>query len=166
MKDWRIGSIDRRQLTLRWLAPFEFRHNWWRVLDPRAWWRAARSRDNWELDWSCHDDVSHRCYCPEGWLCDGRLVVGGFGVIWFYSSYTGELPCPCDQVVIETTWKASDYGKYRRHDCECGGAVCRPLQGPVGVCDRCGKPLADSDFAISDRILDLRRLLTEPDDGV
>jgi hypothetical protein len=29
------------------------------------------------------------------------LVLAGFGVVWFYSHYTGEIPCWCDKALAD-----------------------------------------------------------------
>lgn len=110
--DTTFGNLDGRQLTLRWITPFAFhvwtgsdwRFSWRELLRPRLWFlwlRALRYWTNWRV--GCRRQVgnTHRCYCPDGWLLDGELVIAGWGLIWFYSHYTGEVPCTCDKVIAE-----------------------------------------------------------------
>ena len=109
MDDTNFGNLNSRQLTLRWLVPFSFQRwnggNWvfspLRMLNPVRWWRAIRTRCNWSLWCGFYRDANHRCWCMTGSMFDGRLCVAGWGVVWFYSHFTGEVPCPCDKAVEE-----------------------------------------------------------------
>ena len=90
------GSLDKRQLHVRLYKPFY----WWRSREFDFWVKVYRG--------------SHRCYCPDGWLCDGRICLFGWGVTWFYSSYDGEIPCPCDKVI--DGWQYHDMPKVQATD--------------------------------------------------
>jgi hypothetical protein len=105
MTEWNFGSLSKRQLCVRLYAPSAMDE--WRsvggfcfaplnLLSARCWWRATFSRWNWSFWTTRHKGCTHRCYCETGSLFDGRLCVAGFGVTWFYSHFTGDLPCPCD----------------------------------------------------------------------
>ena len=108
MKEYRFGNMNRRELCLRLYSPMNMRawrgkewvFSWKRALDPRRWWRVAWSRFNWQFHWKRFDG-NHRCYCPEGTMFDGRVIICGFGAVWFYSHFVGEIPCPCDEVSAE-----------------------------------------------------------------
>ena len=118
--DWHIGDINRRHLTLRWTSSLYmqswgsrgFQLSYSRMLNPLAWWRAAKCRWNWRCGFVCRKEINHRCWCPVGLLCDGSLIVCGFGVIWFYSRFDGDVPCPCDQVYDEM------FGENEGRECE------------------------------------------------
>ena len=106
MSEHNFGSIDGAQLCLRLSASPAFDapspDGWWRfsprkLLDWRAWKSSTFRRCNWSFWWVFHRHANHRCWCPEGTRFDGRLCMAGFGVNWFYSRYTGELPCVCDR---------------------------------------------------------------------
>ena len=107
--DWNFGSLDGRELTVRWIVPFHFsvwKDDAWRfapvtMLNPMLWWRAARGKMNWRLWWRHWHGATHRCYCDTGSMFDCSLVLCGFGVILFYSHFTGDVPCPCDVVIEE-----------------------------------------------------------------
>ena len=98
MGDWNFGRLDGRQLTLRWNRPI-FLSLGWKSLG--YWWSVIRSRWNWELSCRRHVGATHRCYCDTGSMVDGRVCVAGFGVTWFYSHYTGPVPCWCDKACDE-----------------------------------------------------------------
>ncbi len=106
MRDTNFGSLSGRQLTLRWIVPWSFQR-WngyqfaftpWRLLNPLCWVRAIVKGD-YDLWWRLHRDCNHRCYCPVGVSFDGSIKAAGWGVIWFYSHYTGEVPCWCDKAI-------------------------------------------------------------------
>lgn len=109
MRDITWGSISGRQLTLRLFAPsyFErwdeergYRFSPWRLLNPAAWLRAIiRGRYDWW--WGNHPNCNARCYCRVGRMLDFSLVVASWGFFVFYSNYTGEIPCPCDNGMSE-----------------------------------------------------------------
>lgn len=117
MTDIDFGSLDRRQLTLRpfsslafsRLGPNGFVLSWRELLNPLNWFHAARVRDNWRLEARYHRQCTHRCYCPTGSSFDGSIVACGFGVVWFYSHYTGQVPCVCD-VAMEEWRERDEYG--------------------------------------------------------
>ena len=106
-RDINFGSLDRRQLCLRPIVPVWFRKwnghtfvfHWPHMLSPVRWWRTLKDKYGWQF--SCHRLVggTHRCWCGDGSMIDGRLVMFGFGVLWFYSHYTGEVPCHCDEAI-------------------------------------------------------------------
>lgn len=108
-RDINFGQLNDRQLTLRPIFPCEFcelagfrwRLSARRLLSPRQWWRAVLNPWNWRLWVRRVRGATHRCYCRDGWLFDGSIVVAGFGMVWFYSHYTGEVPCTCDKVMEE-----------------------------------------------------------------
>jgi hypothetical protein len=88
MTEWNFGRLSGRQLTLRWYAPY-------------SWWGDAFSRWGYDFQWVYHLNNNHRCYCAVGTLFDGRLCIAGWGVSWFYSHFTGEVPCVCDRTMAE-----------------------------------------------------------------
>lgn len=108
LNDINIGSVDRRQLTLRPLVPwsmmdfsdFGWRLSWRRLVSPSAWWRALRYGE-WRLECRRRANNNHRCYCGVGCLIDGSVLICGFGVAWFYSWYPGPVPCWCDRAIAE-----------------------------------------------------------------
>ena len=129
-----FGDIDRRHLTLRWFVPYSFREYRWiprgvgedvkvygndhlsilKIFSPRNWIRAVFRRSNWACSIMFFNASTHRCWCDEGCACDGRIVMAGFGLVWFYSHHTGVVPCPCDdhdEVSLEeevADWYADD----------------------------------------------------------
>lgn len=103
MRDIHFGRLDRVQLTLRPWVPYCFTdwvgHDWrfsWPLLLSLRAWRRLPWRE-WRFWFVTHRCCNHRCYCP-GTTFDGSLVICGFGIGWFLSSYTGPVPCPCDEV--------------------------------------------------------------------
>lgn len=109
MKDLNFGSVNSRELTLRFWMPYEFQE-WcdgvfrlapWKLLDPLRWFRTATYRNSWLVECYRHTESTHRCWCPTGSRIGGAIVICGFGVRWFYSHYTGEIPCPCDLAMDE-----------------------------------------------------------------
>jgi hypothetical protein len=108
--DWNFGSVNSRQLTLRWIINWRFQRldyergfvfAPWRLLNPLQWIRSACCLENWRFWCVRHVGSTHRCYCPDGSSIDGSLVLAGFGVVWFYSHYTGEIPCWCDKALAD-----------------------------------------------------------------
>lgn len=107
MRDLQFGSSDSRHLQLRLFAPLDFsrwhghgfRFSVWRLFNPRNWLRAACCRDNWRCGCRVWRDCNDRCYCPVGVSINGAIVLCGFGLMWFYSFYDGEIPCRCDRVL-------------------------------------------------------------------
>lgn len=110
MNEINIGSVNKRQLTLRWYLPREFER--WdfdrgfffaplRMLSPVRWWKAATSRHNWAFECKRHVGVNHRCYCATGSLIDGRIKICGFALCWWFSDYRGPVPCWCDKAIVE-----------------------------------------------------------------
>lgn len=109
MPEINLGRLDGRQLTMRFFVPFrmqawtgdEWRLSAWRLANPVNWFRSIFSKWNWRA--SCHwcDYATHRCYCNTGNLCDGGVTLAGWGLVWFYSHYTGDVPCTCDRVIEE-----------------------------------------------------------------
>lgn len=109
MSDVIFGSIDSRELHLRFFMPLTFRE--WdndrfrfaplRLLNPLRWWRTATVRDNWRLGLRRHVGANHRCYCQSGTAINGSVVICGFGVLMWYSSFTDDVPCPCDVAIEE-----------------------------------------------------------------
>ena len=107
MKDYTIGILDNRQLRIRTYTPCEF--NSWRggswqyrsslLLNPIRWMRAIKNRYNWDFWLRRCVDITHRCYCPTGNIIDGRIVVCGFGMTFWYSRFTGTIPCACDEMM-------------------------------------------------------------------
>lgn len=103
MLEYNFGQLSKRQLCLRFFVPLvmcDWCDDGWRVslvklLNPRRWLNTIRW-NNWRCNMARHAHVQHRCYCPTGWLFDGHISAAGFGVSWFYSSFTGKTPCPCD----------------------------------------------------------------------
>jgi hypothetical protein len=107
------GSHDGRQLCLRWFVPCWF-CRWEGKSFVGRWrmdWKALLSLDNWRRAWKYETDnrfsarryahSTHRCYCATGWSYDGSMSLMGFQVQWFYSHFTGKLPCPCDEAFEE-----------------------------------------------------------------
>lgn len=109
VRDTQFGSMNSRHLTLRWRVPFsmtrwhdhEWRFHWPKLLNPMNWWRAVCDKWSWQAEFRRYVGANQRCYCDTGSMIDGRLVICGFGVIWFYSHYTGEVPCWCDKSMAE-----------------------------------------------------------------
>lgn len=83
MKRLTFGRLSGRQFDFALYAP--------------KTWRAMFWRSSWAFSWTLHRDVNHRCYCQCGTMFDGRLVLAGLGVTWWYSRFTGSTPCPCDE---------------------------------------------------------------------
>jgi hypothetical protein len=114
MRDLNLGSINGRQLCLRFFAPLAlaewrsvggFSFSWRRFLTPSRLLRTTFTRSNWRF-WAHRCNwATHRCWCSTGSLCDGNVTIAGFGVTWFYSHFTGETPCPCDVVSTEVEIK-------------------------------------------------------------
>lgn len=107
MKDHTIGDLDNRQLLIRTYGPFQFqsfRGGDWRfrpllLLNPLRWIRAIMERNNWGFWVRKNPYMTHRCYCPTGSSIDGRIVVCGFGLSFWYSRFTGGIPCACDKMI-------------------------------------------------------------------
>lgn len=99
-----FGSLSKRQLHLRWFVPYEFQDftdrgfalSWRKLVNPRNWLRAIFRRSHWEFWWRRHTESTHRCYCSTGWSFDGGIRIAGWSLQWFYSHFTGNVPCPCD----------------------------------------------------------------------
>lgn len=117
MADVIFGSVDSRELHLRYFAPLTFQV--WdqggfriaplRLLNPLRWWRTATVRDNWRLELRRHVDANHRCYCQSGTSIDGAVVICGFGLLFWYSNFTDDVPCPCD-IAMERLREESEVG--------------------------------------------------------
>jgi hypothetical protein len=110
--DTTFGSLDNRELTLRWISPFAFDRwtgrqwsfSWRELLRWRSWrcyLKALFNRESWRVGFKRFQRSTHRCWCPDGTMIDGECVLFGFGFIWFYSHYTGEIPCTCDKAIAE-----------------------------------------------------------------
>lgn len=107
MADIHFGSIDSRELHLRFFAPQafyawdgrDFRLSVWRLLNPRRWLKAAICRCSWRIWCKRWSGMNHRCYCQTGVMCDGTVVLCGFGMLWFYSRFDGDIPCWCDRAL-------------------------------------------------------------------
>lgn len=114
MADYTIGSINKRELRLRWIVPWVFKvwdshyrdATWFRgsflfapgrMWHPIRWWKAITQKASWSFACNRIVGATHRCYCATGSLIDGRIILFGFGVVWFYSHFTGEIPCSCDE---------------------------------------------------------------------
>lgn len=118
MTEIRFGNLNARELDLRFYAPLVFTRwiegEWtvsvWKLLNPANWYRAIFSRWNYGFSWTHHRNNNHRCYCPVGRLFDGRICIAGFGVSWFYSRYSGEIPCTCDKVFAEMFPETEEQG--------------------------------------------------------
>lgn len=113
MRDTIIGSLDGRQLHLRWIMPLtfeawdsdrgEFRFSLLRLLSPVRWWLAIFDRYGYECWWRFYRDSNSRCYCPVGSSFRADVKCAGWGVIVRYSHYTGPVPCCCD--IAWEEWK-------------------------------------------------------------
>lgn len=109
MYERNFGSLDSRQLCLRFSAPLTFcewsGHGWsvrWlSMLDPAKWWRWLRYHERSMFWMRRYPHSSHRCYCHDGLMFDGNVGLWGFGMAWFYSSFWGAIPCHCDKVLEE-----------------------------------------------------------------
>lgn len=107
MYEKRFGSIDGRSLHLRWDVPWQFRrydgggHRFapWRLLDPRRWWRSVFNRHCYLWSVYGHRNCNGRCWCPVGEICNANIHFAGWIIQWFYSHYTGEVPCCCDRAI-------------------------------------------------------------------
>lgn len=109
LRDINFGSNDSRELTLRPVTPWSFM-DWtgeafhfkpWRLFNPLAWFNAAKCRTGWRLECRRYAGSTHRCWCPDGRCIDGAIVLCGFGFVFFYSHYWGEVPCRCDRALAE-----------------------------------------------------------------
>lgn len=115
----KYGSLDATELHLRWILPVRFcewqglelRFSWSRAMNPLNWFRRGFCRSNWRLFAKYRRGINHRCYCDSGALCDGCVMVGGFGLQWFWSRYDGPSPCCCDNAISEM-WNADDGDNY------------------------------------------------------
>jgi len=110
--DWKIGSLDKRELHVHWVVPFwceawdgnTFRFSWRVALWPPRWlWLARPSRYDFRFRWDFRRNTNHRCHCCVGHWLDGCLVAFGFGFVWWYSYFDGEIPCDCDRALAELT---------------------------------------------------------------
>lgn len=100
------GSVDGRQLSFNLHVPWRMKSydrewSWRKAANPLNWWRTVRDKYEWAFWWTFQRGSNHRCYCREGVLFDGRMVVAGFGLNWWYQNYTGPVPCVCDEVIAE-----------------------------------------------------------------
>ena len=108
LDDINIGSVTRRQLTLRpfvpwsmaWIIKGEWRFAWRELFSLTAWCLAIRDGE-WRLECRRRAGMNHRCYCNGGCMIDGCVSICGFGVAWFYSWYPGPVPCWCDRAIEE-----------------------------------------------------------------
>ena len=115
MKEYTIGNLDNRQLHIRTYGPWELRSfhgGHWRLkpalmLNPRRWFKVIMNRDNWYSSIRRYVGSTHRCYCPTGSSIDGRIVVCGFGLSFWYSRFTGDVPCACDEITATLFEEAS-----------------------------------------------------------
>src|SRR3972149_762505 len=108
MNELTFGTLNRRQLNVRWRAPLTFydyddatgppHFAWRKLLSLRRWLKVAALKRSSSIWCRRFEGRSHRCYCPEGTMIDGWVVVCGFGVWWYYSDYRGKVPCVCDRV--------------------------------------------------------------------
>lgn len=107
-----FGSVASRQLHLSLYAPWQFKSytdekgfwfDWRRLANPVRWWRTIFRRENWEFWMRWWKHINHRCYCQNenDFAFDGHIVVAGWGLVWWYSRYTGEVPCTCDKIIAE-----------------------------------------------------------------
>lgn len=109
MLECNYGSLSGRQLCLRWFTPYSFqywdgscwRFAWRSLLSWRAWRSGLREYEPFAFRMHRHAHSTHRCYCQTGWLFDGNVRFAGFCFQWFYSHYTGPVPCPCDEAFDE-----------------------------------------------------------------
>ena len=85
-----FGSLDKRELALRFFGPYNF-HSWWRY--------ELFSKYSYRWWWVNHSEQNHRCYCPVGRRLDFSLAAFGFGFVVFYSRYGGDVPCDCDKAL-------------------------------------------------------------------
>lgn len=116
MAEYFFGDIDHRQLHLRTMTPLAMQcwngsswvFSWRRLFRLASWWSAIRSRSNWQVWCRYYGSMNHRCWCCEGTSCDGVIMLAGFGVRWFYSNYTGEVPCVCDRALSESQEGGND----------------------------------------------------------
>lgn len=103
--EFHFGSLDRRQLHLRFFAPncfcrytgdgFKFAPL--RMLNPRNWhWYLLKG---FAFSARRFSGLNHRCHCPVGYTIDVNAVTFGFGVWAFCSYYNGPVPCWCDKVI-------------------------------------------------------------------
>lgn len=102
-----VGSLDDRQLHLRWFVPFVF-EEWTdrgpilscrKLANPLNWLRVIFRRDSWEIWWRRYTHSTSRCYCETGWKFSGGIRIAGWHLQLFYSHFQGETPCPCDQAM-------------------------------------------------------------------
>ena len=109
MTEKTFGSLNGRQLYLYFNVPWsmrackkgQFHFSWRAALNPKNWWQAMKYRSNWALHCRRWKNTNHRCYCQCGSMIDGRISICGFSMNWWYSRFTGTVPCPCDEMIEE-----------------------------------------------------------------
>ena len=84
MREFTIGSLDRRQLRVRLFTPLS--------------WHSPM-RDPLQFFGKRWQHGSQRCYCPEGRISDVQVGFCGFMMTLSYSHYWGPVPCVCDEVI-------------------------------------------------------------------
>lgn len=98
MKEIHKGNA-RNNITIRF-----FRSSW------TQWWKRLFYKSEYDFDLRCVKG-SHRCWCMDGFSFDGRIVIAGFGIVWFFSHWPGRFPCSCDYACCESglhTWLDAD----------------------------------------------------------
>lgn len=90
LSDYVWGSVDRTELTLRCLRPWD-----------RRWCDLRLTRENWWVEWGFSRDANCRCYCPVGWMARLHVAFAGWKVIVWLSRYGGDVPCHCDQALSD-----------------------------------------------------------------
>jgi len=105
-----IGNHDKQHFMLRWFLPYsfceydrgQFRFRWLKTLNIQNWIRDRpwRHMQSWYF-WFARHSFSNRCYCEVGYSFRLQITVCGFGLSFWYSNYTGPIPCICDEVIAE-----------------------------------------------------------------
>jgi len=115
MTEWNFGQLDKRQLCLRvfvsswfceWTDDDRLVFSWRTLFSLDRWRKVFRDAPHFRASRKAH--VTHRCYCPDGWVFDGGAGAMGFSVSWFYSHYTGRVPSTCDEVIAELESREED----------------------------------------------------------
>lgn len=112
MKRIQYGSLNSRALFFDLSCPFMF-SRWvsdpvseWRLspvrmLNPLNWLNVFTQKHYWAFSFSNHAGVNNRCYCDGGRSISISITIAGFFVRCWYSHFTGNVPCPCDEAFAE-----------------------------------------------------------------
>ena len=91
MRDFNFGRLEKRHLCIRVYSHPLCNH----------WLRRFFSRSDYYFGFGSNKGTNGRCYCETGRFATGQIRLAGFGLNFWYSSYDGEVPCPCDLVIAD-----------------------------------------------------------------